>query len=106
LKNQKKLKYHITVDRVITSHSDATANWSKAREYAKLFYENIIPAVKKDDPEKVENVLKAFGFSETQEHHYYSMINCFEVALAIYFLPDKIIRNLWEKKPNLRDITL
>jgi hypothetical protein len=91
---------------VITSHSDATANWSNAKEYAKLFYENIIPAVKKDDPEKVEKVLKAFGFSETQEHHYYSMINCFEVALAIYFLPDKIIRNLWEKKPELRDLTL
>lgn len=68
----------------------------QARTYVEMFYENIIPAVTEQDNESILMVLKAFHFSEADEHHYH-IISCFEAALAIYFLnPGKIV-SFWEK---------
>lgn len=75
---------------------DVPANRSVARRYVTAFYENIIPAVTKDDPESVLCVLKAFQYAKGSEVRFL-LVNCFEVALAIYFLDPDIIEDLWNK---------
>jgi hypothetical protein len=74
---------------------DDLANWLAAETYVRLFYENIIPAVEKKDPISVLKVLKAFQYSKAPENCWW-VINCFEAALAIYFLDRGIIEKLWE----------
>ncbi len=79
-------------------------NWSYAEIYVKMFYENIIPAVTQNDSEKVLTVLKAFQYSKAPENCWW-VINCFETALAIYFLDPETIKYLWnasakEPQPN------
>lgn len=73
-----------------------TQNWLNAETYVEMFYESIIPAVKKKDLEKTLTVLKAFQFSKAPSHRFL-IINCFEAALAIYFLDADIISKLWKK---------
>jgi len=68
---------------------DLAPNLAVAEMYVKTFYENIIPAVLRDDPERVLMVLKAFQYGNG------ILINCFEVALAIYFLDPDMIEDLW-----------
>ncbi|MGA2402539.1 MAG: hypothetical protein ABSG91_12675 [Syntrophobacteraceae bacterium] len=80
----------------ITGRDDETSNWLHARIYTKMFYENIIPAVIEDDPEKTLSVLKAFQFSEAPENRF-RIINCFELLLAVYFLNPSIIRAIWDR---------
>ncbi len=80
----------------ITGKADSEKNEQRAEAYAKMFYENIIPAVIEDNPENVLLALKAFQFSKAPENRFL-IINCFEVALAIYFLKSEIILDLWEK---------
>src|SRR5271157_1312663 len=63
--------------------------------YVRLFYENIIPAVVEKDRLSVLRVLKAFQYSKAPENCWW-VINCFEAALAIYFLDRRIIESLWE----------
>src|SRR5271157_4121103 len=62
--------------------------------YVRLFYENIIPAVVEKDRLSVLRVLKAFQYSKAPENCW-RVINCFEAALAIYFLDREIIESLW-----------
>lgn len=82
------------------SEVDTTENrtdkddWYNAETYVKMFYENIIPAVLEKNEEKTLRVLKSFQYSKTNR---FFMINCFETALAIYFLDTKVIKKLWEK---------
>jgi len=71
-------------------------NYEIAETYLQLFYENIIPAVTKNDQEKILLVLKAFNYCCSLGYRY-RIINCFEVALAIYFLDPEIIEELWQK---------
>ncbi len=79
-----------------TGETDEVNNWLLAEKYIKMFYENIIPAVmKKNCEEHILMVLKAFQFSKA--HNCYHIINCFEKALAIYFLDQDIITELWTK---------
>lgn len=79
-----------------TGITDHVSNWIDAETYTRMFYESIIPAVMEDDRESVLTVLKAFQSSETfgNCHH---LINCFETALAIYFLNAEVIQQLWDE---------
>ncbi|NTU43042.1 MAG: hypothetical protein HGA78_08315 [Nitrospirales bacterium] len=104
--SQQKIKDLIAIkaDRIHqnTRSEDNDKNWFNAERYVKMFYGNILPAVgtkdeEKDedkDKEKILTVLKAFQFSEAPENRF-GIVNCFEVALAIYFLDAAIIQDLW-----------
>ena len=67
-------------------------NWIKAENYAKMFYESIIPAVLDDDPEKVLTILKCLQYNTKAPETDWGVINCFEAVLAIYFLKPKTIQ--------------
>jgi hypothetical protein len=77
-----------------TGVSDDDRNYFSGERYVRDFYENIIPAIVDEDEEKTLIVLKAFQFSKAPENRYL-LINCFETALAIYFLNPAIIEKLW-----------
>jgi hypothetical protein len=85
--------------REMNRHTDDVKNWIDAETYVRMFYENIIQSVIKDDPENVLNVLKAFQFSKAVENRYH-IINCFETALAIYFINPDTIQKLWNESAN------
>ncbi len=70
------------------------ADWLIAETYSQMFYENIIHAVTAGDPESTLKVLKAFQYSKAPENRYL-IINCFEVALATYFLDSDTIQQFW-----------
>jgi len=80
-----------------TGTTDNQKNWTHAETYVKMFYENIIPAIQETDSDKskerVLRVLKAFQYSKMNR---FIIINCFETALAIYFIDPKIIKDLWK----------
>jgi hypothetical protein len=67
-----------------TGELDESKNWSRAEKYVRQFYGNIISAVD-GNSSSVRQVLDAFRFSEEADHRY-SIVNCFEAAVAIYFL--------------------
>jgi hypothetical protein len=75
---------------------DNERNQIYAKMYVKMFYDNIIPAVLEGDlhlkKEKTLRILKAFQYSKVNR---FIIINCFETALAIYFLDSDIINDLW-----------
>lgn len=71
---------------------DPKENSRGAERYVKRFYENIVPAVEKDEPKWVTRVIDAFRLSKAPENRYL-IINCFETALTIYFLNPTTIRN-------------
>lgn len=72
------------------------ASLDNAQVYMRMFYEHIIPAALERDEEHILTVLKAFQFSRAPENDFF-VINCFEAALAIYFLDASVIEMLWEK---------
>jgi len=92
-----------------TGESDGAKNWTDASAYCRMFYENILPAVLEKEPEiKREHALQAlqaFQLGEAPEHRY-QIINCFEVALAIYFLDAGVIEELWNDGSLPRTSTL
>jgi hypothetical protein len=84
-----------------TGSTDSHRNWMQAETYVKMFYENIIPAVVESDKDKrIHRVLKAFQYSKMNG---FSIINCFETAIAIYFLDREIIDSLWKEFPKKDD---
>jgi hypothetical protein len=78
---------------------DSVRNYEAAEEYLKMFYENIIPAVIEDDIEKTLAVLTALRIGTKAENRY-RLVNCFEAALAIYFLNLDHIRKIWAIGPD------
>lgn len=80
----------------LTRDSDSLKNWLGAEAYVQLYYENIIDAVETADEERTLRVLKAFQFSKAPENGF-RVINCFEVAIAIYFLDPDVITMLWQR---------
>jgi hypothetical protein len=74
---------------------------AEAERHMKKFYEHIGPAVLRDDAkskESVRSVLQSLGLYR-QFEHYEAMVNCFEMAIAIYFLhPEKIAEVLAEQE--------
>ena len=79
---------------------DKEINWHLAEAYVRMLYENIIPAVIEKDECKTLMVLRAFQYSKAPENRYL-IINCFETAIAICFLDQDIIQNLWKSKRDL-----
>ena len=79
---------------------DNEINWHLAEAYVRMLYENIIPAVIEKDECKTLMVLRAFQYSKASENRYL-IINCFETAIAICFLDQDIIQNLWKSKRDL-----
>jgi len=82
----------------IYTHSredNADLNFSHALGYAKMFYDNVLPAVKGDE-ESTLLALKAFQYSKAPENRYL-IINCLETAIAIYFFDAAMIRKFWEE---------
>ena len=87
-----------------TGNSNGKENWSRAKLYVTMFYENIIPAVLENNKDNILMVLKAFQFSKAKENRFL-IINCFEAAIAIYFLDADIILTLWER-PELSNFSM
>jgi hypothetical protein len=81
---------------------DEFISWKLAEEYVRMFYESIIPAVMKEDPEstieslssKISAMIEMF-----REHNLsgclYRLINCFEAAIATYFIDSDTLNRLW-----------
>ncbi|HEY4787125.1 MAG TPA: hypothetical protein VIH57_13800, partial [Bacteroidales bacterium] len=60
------------------------------------YYENIIPAIMKDDNDSekinhINNILKAFEFSKSPQNRFL-IINSFETVIAIYFINKSILQ--------------
>lgn len=74
-------------------------NRRRVKSYVTLFYDNIIPAVTRADSESISAVLKALQFGTLLESRF-PIINCFEAALAIYFLDRGKVLDVWEHSPD------
>jgi hypothetical protein len=66
-------------------------NRLRAVEYVVQFYENIIPAVGDNSPEHVRRVVEALEVQAWRERADI-VVNCFEMAIAIYFLNAATVR--------------
>jgi hypothetical protein len=89
-----KRKAHRIFD--VTQERDDSTNWAHASDYARMYYGNIVSAVKVQDEESTLAVLKAFQLSRAPENRYL-IINCFEAAVAIYFLSPQVVREIWAR---------
>ncbi len=65
-------------------------NWHRAERYCKLFYGNIIPAVTRKSLDHVRAVLAALEIPRGIERADIA-VNCFEMAIAIYFLDPGVV---------------
>jgi hypothetical protein len=79
-------------------------NWFCAELYVRLFYENIINAVLKNDEESVIAVLRAFEFQKAPENRFY-IINAFEALIAIYFLNKDMVNSVLAR-PDIYDFSI
>ncbi len=70
-----------------------TRNWHRSRRYTKLFYENIIDAVRLKDKEKIGKVMEAFEYSKSPRNRFL-IINAFEAAIAIEFIDASVIQEV------------
>jgi hypothetical protein len=72
-----------------TERNSVEVNWKEAERYTTLFYEGIIPAVVGKDPKATRDIVNLLcgyypGMSE-------SVVNCFEMAIGIYFLDPTVV---------------
>jgi len=67
-------------------------NWSRAKYFIELFYDNIIPAVLGDE-KCLARVLKAFGFGKYKQNGFF-VINSFEAAIAIFYLDKEKLKKV------------
>ncbi|MDJ0677694.1 MAG: hypothetical protein QNJ36_20305 [Calothrix sp. MO_167.B42] len=74
--------------------SNERENWSRAEQYVKNFYGNIMSAIIDGDLESLDKVKKAIQSSIDPDHKY--IINCFEIALVIYFLKEEMLQDVKE----------
>lgn len=82
----------------MTQYPKPTVNWHRAEYYTKLYYENIIPAIERNDPFSMANVLKAFDYSKTETNHFIIM-NAFETLLPIcFFDKEKMLQILTQSQ--------
>ncbi|HZT32630.1 MAG TPA: hypothetical protein VFA33_22260 [Bryobacteraceae bacterium] len=66
-----------------------------AREYCRMFYENIIPAVESADEEPCVTVLQSLQYGGVRLPDYPSITNSFEASVAVAFLDAKSIAAFW-----------
>jgi tetratricopeptide (TPR) repeat protein len=69
-------------------------NWRRAEQYAEQFYENIIPAVSQDSVDHIRSVLDALRVRDAHNRKADPIVNCFEMAIAIYFLNPAIVKDI------------
>jgi hypothetical protein len=77
-------------------------NWLDAKAYMKLYFENIIPAVLEKNDESVLAVLKSFQFTKTPTDKLH-VVDAFEVVVAISFLDEILIEEIWGQHENDHD---
>ncbi len=65
--------------------SDPHKNWLLAEQYVREFYGNIMGAIQEQDARNIDSILKFFQENKSSES-FYNLINCFEAAIAIYFV--------------------
>ena len=88
----------------LSSRAGAFAH-TQATEYARKFYENLIPAVEDGEREACTAVLEVLQHGGTWPN-FPDIINCFEAAVAISFLDAALVQELWRTAPNVgRDTT-
>jgi hypothetical protein len=87
----------------VTGERNPETNWQHACAYARMYYDNILKAVKEHDPESTLAVLEAFQYSRAAENRYL-VINCLEAAIAVYFLDPGVIKDLWAREPGQRTL--
>ncbi len=90
-----KIKAHRILETTLSQNTEES--WFHAEEYVKMFYENIIPAVMVDDQKATFKIIESFAFSDAVQNNY-QVINCFEMALAIYFLNPKTLYDICKMK--------
>lgn len=73
--------------------------WHHAKMYVEMFYQNIVAAIVNQSMDATLAVLTAFEYSKRPEHRF-KIINCFEAALAIYFLQPNLIKDIWSQNPD------
>lgn len=74
-----------------TGDPNQEANWVRAEKFAEDFYQNIIPAVTLNDETSARTVLRALLTGAADET---DLANCFEAAIAIYFINAAIVGKL------------
>jgi len=72
-------------------------NWSLAECYCKKFYENVVPAVTSNSPDHVRAVLDALQICGGAKRADIA-VNCFEMAIAVYFLDPATIKAVLEEQ--------
>ena len=90
----------------LSSHAqDADGNSlpNHVAEYLHGYYDNIVAAVENICTAATQNVLNSLHRSQEHDSQC-SIMNCFEAAIAIYFLPRDVITTLWQS-PIPRDGT-
>ncbi|MDD5269263.1 MAG: hypothetical protein PHO08_19470 [Methylococcales bacterium] len=68
-------------------------NWLNAKNYLKVFYENIIPAIEDKSKIHISNIIRAV-YDDKKSADPYRIVSCFEVILMINFLDKKIVREV------------
>ena len=79
--------------------SSPESDWKKAVEHAALYYDNIVGAIE-GNKVCVKNVLKSF----VEPWRSYRVVNCFEAAIAIYFIKPELIQDCCNNGMTLNDI--
>jgi hypothetical protein len=97
------LQYFLNAKRRLDSEKERVKLWievkgerqsaASAQAFMKLYYDNIIPAVVGGDPDATAAVVKALGICGTQPN-YETMINCFEMIVAVNFLNVELLPKL------------
>ncbi|MDA1014888.1 MAG: hypothetical protein O3A00_10610 [Planctomycetota bacterium] len=79
-----------------TQREDGGLNWEQAEHYVRQFYENLIPAVTRNDKQAVQAVLGATLMCECPRSGC-EIVNALEVALITYFVDAELMEEFFEQ---------
>lgn len=68
----------------LTGCANAAENWKKAETFVRSFYRNVIPAVTEEDRKAISEVVNLLQLGDDTNR--LDLANCFEAAIAVYFL--------------------
>ncbi|MFH1304557.1 MAG: hypothetical protein ABIK07_26190 [Planctomycetota bacterium] len=78
-----------------TKSGDPETHWLHAESYVQKFYENLIPAVEKQDQKAIETILEATAVSP-QSPQTSEIVNALEVALVTYFFQPTLMQPFFD----------
>lgn len=78
-----------------TTCKDSETNWFHAECYVQKFYENLIPAVEKQDQKAIETILETTSVSVNSAHTS-EIVNALEVAFLTYFFQPKLMQPFFQ----------